>query len=106
MGKSAVGALDGPLTVLAAGSRTQALQRLDQLESLFESIRSAPLGVVDQLVREIRTAHGGLKKDLVVVGPWEGREGRLLSLSGLSCAANQVYICSLRRIQLLVAKLL
>ncbi|KAJ5108458.1 hypothetical protein N7456_005133 [Penicillium angulare] len=50
------------------------LERLDQLESLFESIRSAPQSVVDQLVREIRSAHGGLKKDLVKVGPWEGYE--------------------------------
>lgn len=59
----------------AVGSRTQDLQRLDQLESLFESIRSAPHRLVDQLVREIRAAHDGLKRDLVAVGPWEGREG-------------------------------
>lgn len=73
---SAVGPLECPLMMLAAGSRTQDIQRLDQLESLFESIRAAPLGMVDQLVREIRTAQGGLKRDLVVVGPWEGREGK------------------------------
>lgn len=30
---------------------------------------------MEELVREVRTAHGGLKKDLVPVGPWEGREG-------------------------------
>lgn len=65
-----------PANPPAAGSRDQDLQRLDQLESLFESIRSAPLRVVDEIVREIRTAHGGLKKSLVAVGPWEGREGR------------------------------
>lgn len=59
----------------AVGSRTQGLRRLGQLESLFKSIRSAPHRVVDQLVREIRAAHGGLKRDLVAVGPWEGREG-------------------------------
>lgn len=58
-----------------AGSQAQHLQRLDQLASLFESIRSAPLPVVDDLVRDIRTTHGGLKKDLTPVGPWEGLEG-------------------------------
>lgn len=42
---------------------------------MFDSIRSAPLSLVEDLVRELRTAHGGLKKDLVPVGPWEGREG-------------------------------
>ncbi|KAJ5212384.1 uncharacterized protein N7498_004030 [Penicillium cinerascens] len=56
------------------GSRTQDLQRLDQLESLFESIRSAPPRVVDSLVRDIRAVHGVLKNDLTVVGPWEGHE--------------------------------
>ncbi|CAI7674864.1 unnamed protein product [Penicillium pancosmium] len=56
------------------GSQTQHLQRLDQLASLFESIRSAPLSVVDDLVRDIRTTQGGLKKDLTPVGPWEGLE--------------------------------
>ncbi|KAJ5369158.1 uncharacterized protein N7496_008918 [Penicillium cataractarum] len=56
------------------GSRAQDLERLDQLESLFESIRSAPLSVVDSLVRDIRTEQSGLKKDLVKVGPWEGYE--------------------------------
>lgn len=89
----------------AAGSRTKDLQRLDQLESLFESIRSAPLGVVDQLVREIRTAHGGLKRDLVAVGPWEGREGNLPLWKAQMCMSN-LYIHSLRRIQLLLAQLL
>lgn len=63
----------------AAGSPTQDLRRLVQLESLFESIRSAPLDVVDQLVREIRKAHGRLKKDLIT-GPWE--EGKLPSWNG------------------------
>ena len=67
----------------AAGTRDQDLQRLDQLESLFESIRSAPLHVVDRIVREIRTAHNGLKKDLVKVGPWEGHEGELHILTYL-----------------------
>lgn len=57
------------------GSQAQILQRLVQLESLFESLRSAPWPVVDQVVRHIRKAHGGLKRDCVVVGPWEGREG-------------------------------
>ena len=61
---------------LAAGSRDQDLQRLDQLESLFESVRSAPLPVVNKIVREIRTSHGGLKKNQVPVGPWEGLEGK------------------------------
>ncbi|KAJ6131347.1 hypothetical protein N7523_001807 [Penicillium sp. IBT 18751x] len=56
------------------GSQAQDLQRLDQLESLFESIRSAPPRVVASLVRDIRTAHGGLKDDLVPVGPWEGHD--------------------------------
>lgn len=64
----------------AVGSRTQDLQRLDQLESLFESIRSAPLRVVDEIVREVRIAHGGLKKDLVAVGPWEGHEGKAIPI--------------------------
>ncbi|KAJ5280467.1 transcriptional regulator family: Fungal Specific TF [Penicillium angulare] len=59
---------------VAAGDQEEELERLDQLESLFQSIRSAPQSVVDQLVREIRSAHGGLKKDLVKVGPWEGHE--------------------------------
>ncbi|KAJ5234791.1 uncharacterized protein N7469_003959 [Penicillium citrinum] len=54
------------------GSQFQNLQRLDQLASLFESIRSAPLSVVDDLVRDIRTTKGGLKRDLTPVGPWEG----------------------------------
>ncbi|KAF4767855.1 hypothetical protein N7455_000055 [Penicillium solitum] len=56
------------------GSGAQDLQRLDRLESLFESIRSAPSPLVDDLVRDIRTAHVGIKNDLVPVGPWEGRE--------------------------------
>ncbi|KAJ5920051.1 hypothetical protein N7516_010909 [Penicillium verrucosum] len=56
------------------GSGAQDLQRLDRLESLFESIRSAPSPLVDDLVHDIRTAHVGLKKNLVPVGPWEGRE--------------------------------
>ncbi|KAJ5823835.1 hypothetical protein N7447_006175 [Penicillium robsamsonii] len=56
------------------GSGAQDLQRLDKLESLFESIRSAPTPLVDNLVRDIRTSHVGLKNSLVPVGPWEGRE--------------------------------
>lgn len=32
--------------------------------------------MVDSLVREIRTAHGGLKDALVPVGPWEGHAGK------------------------------
>ncbi|KAJ5947755.1 hypothetical protein N7466_000770 [Penicillium verhagenii] len=56
------------------GSHDQDLERLDRLESLFESIRSAPLSVVDHIVREVRLAHGRMKKDLVHVGPWEGHE--------------------------------
>ncbi|CAI7652468.1 unnamed protein product [Penicillium bialowiezense] len=56
------------------GDGVQDLQRLDRLESLFESIRAAPIQTVDDLVRDIRTAHVGLKKDLVPVGPWEGTE--------------------------------
>ncbi|CAL5875264.1 uncharacterized protein PFLUO_LOCUS9568 [Penicillium psychrofluorescens] len=55
-------------------NQAQGLRRLDQLESLFESIRSAPLRIVDRVVRDIRAAHGGLKQDLTPVGPWEGRE--------------------------------
>ncbi|CAG7938612.1 unnamed protein product [Penicillium salamii] len=57
-----------------SGDGVQDLQRLDRLESLFESLRSAPIQTVDDLVRDIRTAHVGLKKDLVPVGPWEGTE--------------------------------
>ncbi|EKV11470.1 Fungal transcriptional regulatory protein, N-terminal [Penicillium digitatum] len=56
------------------GSGAQDLQRLDKLERFFESIRSAPSSLVDDLVRDIRTAHVGPRKDLVPVGPWEGRE--------------------------------
>lgn len=63
------------LTHLAAGSRDQNQQRLEQLESLFEAIRLAPLRVVNEIVREIRSAQSSLKKRLVPVGPWEGREG-------------------------------
>ncbi|EPS29346.1 hypothetical protein PDE_04295 [Penicillium oxalicum 114-2] len=55
-------------------SQTKDLERLDKLESLFESIRSAPLSVVDSLVRDIRTAQSGLKKTVVSVGPWEDDE--------------------------------
>ena len=47
------------------------------MASLFESIRSAPLSVVDDLVRDIRTTKGGLKRDLTPVGPWEGLDGEL-----------------------------
>lgn len=65
----------GTIADVCAGSGAQDLQRLDKLESLFESIRSAPSPLVDDLVRDIRTAHVGLKKDLVPIGPWEGREG-------------------------------
>ncbi|CAG8947040.1 unnamed protein product [Penicillium salamii] len=57
-----------------SGDGVQDLQRLDRLESLFESLRSAPIQTVDDLVRDIRSAHVGLKKDLVPVGPWEGTE--------------------------------
>ncbi|CAG8125857.1 unnamed protein product [Penicillium salamii] len=56
------------------GDGVQDLQRLDRLESLFDSLRSAPIQTVDDLVRDIRSAHVGLKKDLVPVGPWEGTE--------------------------------
>ncbi|KAJ5238986.1 hypothetical protein N7468_003605 [Penicillium chermesinum] len=56
------------------GSGRREFERLDQLESLFESIRSAPISVVDDIVRDIRAAHGGLKNDMVKVGPWEGLE--------------------------------
>ncbi|KAJ5770457.1 uncharacterized protein N7511_002508 [Penicillium nucicola] len=56
------------------GSRSRDLRQLEQLEGLFDSIRSAPLDLVEELVRELRSAHGGLTKDLVPVGPWEGRE--------------------------------
>lgn len=64
------------------GSGNQEVERLDQLESLFESIRSAPSSVVDDIVRDIRTAHGGLKNELVKVGPWEGHEGEFLDFRG------------------------
>ncbi|KAJ5170069.1 uncharacterized protein N7500_002852 [Penicillium coprophilum] len=64
----------GIIADVCAGSGAHDLQRLDQLENLFESIRSAPTPLVDNLVRDIRAAHVGLKKDLVPVGPWEGRE--------------------------------
>lgn len=59
----------------ASAFRNRDLRRLDKLERLFESIRSAPLHEVEQLVRGIRAWSGRFKKDLVVVGPWEGREG-------------------------------
>ncbi|KAJ5103209.1 hypothetical protein N7532_003738 [Penicillium argentinense] len=58
----------------AAGTQARSLQRLDTLESLFESIRSAPPRVVDDLVRDIRATHGGLKREVTPVGPWEGLE--------------------------------
>lgn len=61
--------------MIAAGSQHEDLERLDQLESLFESLRSAPLSVVDSLIRDIRSEQSGPKKDLVKVGPWEGYEG-------------------------------
>lgn len=64
-----------------AGSGVQDLQRLDQLENLFESIRSAPSPLVDNLIRDVRNAHVGLKKGLVPVGPWEGREGKLCGIT-------------------------
>jgi hypothetical protein len=57
---------------VGAGDGVQDLQRLDRLESLFESIRSGPIQAVDDLVREIRTTH---QKDLAPVGPWEGTDG-------------------------------
>ncbi|KAJ5788756.1 hypothetical protein N7457_003746 [Penicillium paradoxum] len=66
--------LRGRLDGTDDGSGAQGLRRLDQLESLFESIRSASSPLVNDLVRDIRTAHVGLKKDLAPVGPWEGRE--------------------------------
>lgn len=65
----------GTIADVCAGPGAQDLQRLDRLESLFESIHSAPSPLVDDLVRDIRTAHVGIKKDLVPVGPWEGMEG-------------------------------
>lgn len=65
----------GTIADVCAGPGAQELQRLDRLESLFDSIRSAPSPLVDDLVHDIRTAHVGIKKDLVPVGPWEGREG-------------------------------
>ncbi|KAJ6136344.1 hypothetical protein N7512_001504 [Penicillium capsulatum] len=55
-------------------SRAPDLQRLEQLESLFESIRSAPLSVVEHLVRELRSNQSDLKNELTPVGPWEGLE--------------------------------
>ncbi|KAJ5485584.1 hypothetical protein N7539_005572 [Penicillium diatomitis] len=55
-------------------SQAKDLARLDQLESLFDSIRSAPLSEVDTLVRDIRTTQSGLKKGLIAVGPWEDYE--------------------------------
>ncbi|KAJ6069234.1 hypothetical protein N7499_011121 [Penicillium canescens] len=66
--------LRGRIDARHDGSRSRNLQQLEQLEGLFDSIRSAPLDLVEELVRELRTAHGGLNKDLVPVGPWEGRE--------------------------------
>lgn len=65
----------GTIVHICIGSGAQDLQRLDKLERFFESIRSAPSSLVDDLVRDIRTAHVGPRKDLVPVGPWEGREG-------------------------------
>ena len=66
----------GTVADTLADDGVQDLQRLDRLESLFESIRSAPIQTVDDLVRDIRSAHVGLKNDLVPVGPWEGTEGK------------------------------
>ncbi|KAJ6099012.1 hypothetical protein N7467_000547 [Penicillium canescens] len=66
--------LRGRIDASHDGSRSRNLQQLEQLEGLFDSIRSAPLDLVEELVRELRTAHGGLNRDLVPVGPWEGRE--------------------------------
>lgn len=44
--------------------------------------------MVDDIVRDIRTAHGGLKNDLVKVGPWEGHEGELIDLCGALALAK------------------
>ncbi|KAJ5888592.1 hypothetical protein N7495_008633 [Penicillium taxi] len=55
------------------GSQGQDFQRLDRLEFLFDSIRSAPQSIADDIVRDIRTTHES-NKQLVKVGPWEGHE--------------------------------
>jgi hypothetical protein len=79
----------GTIADVCAGFGAQDLRRLDQLESLFDSIRSASTPVVDDIVRDIRTAHVGIKKDLAPVGPWEGREGELyISRFGAAHADN------------------
>ncbi|OJJ29764.1 hypothetical protein ASPWEDRAFT_46512 [Aspergillus wentii DTO 134E9] len=55
--------------------RMRSRKRLAKLNGFFDSIRSAPLEVVDQLVGGIRNAHNNaLKKQVVSVGPWEGSE--------------------------------
>jgi hypothetical protein len=80
---------------ICAGDGAQDLQRLDRLESLFESIRSAPIQTVDDIVRDVRAAHAGLKKNLVPVGPWEGRECMLhficSRITALTCPAYESY---------------
>ncbi|GES58262.1 C6 finger-domain-containing protein [Aspergillus terreus] len=48
--------------------------RLAKLQSLVESIRSAPLDVVDRIVADIRASRGELNRELISVGPWEGTE--------------------------------
>lgn len=59
----------------------RAQRRQAQLQNLFNSIRSAPLDVVDQIVRDIRATRGELGRETVSVGPWEGTAGGYLCSS-------------------------
>ncbi|OJJ50383.1 hypothetical protein ASPZODRAFT_2117719 [Penicilliopsis zonata CBS 506.65] len=55
-------------------NRASRIRRLAQLERLFESIRAAPLDVVDDIVEGIRATGDNGKKALLTFGPWEGHE--------------------------------
>ncbi|KAF9883557.1 hypothetical protein FE257_003196 [Aspergillus nanangensis] len=51
--------------------QNRAQQRLLHLQTLFDSIRSAPPEIVDRLVTDIRACRGVLLREAVPVGPWE-----------------------------------
>jgi hypothetical protein len=59
--------------IYCPGYRNRTLRRL---ENLFESLRSASLDAVDRIIADIRASQGGLERQVIPVGPWEGKEGR------------------------------